>query len=419
MQTTNEEPTTVASAIERFTRFLKMGYYYDNTINQRSDDCSRIAMFAKENGYEVYNDEMCRAFCDDLTAGRNQSDLSRRELSRYRTAQLLLEYVNTGTFTEVLRKKRALPIAGVLAETSAKFFEANKPKNWVKSTLNHYVGELRRFSDYLNRSGIVSINEITAKTIQDYFIYCGPIGKEIAKHASTALRAYLSFLHVSGELSIDLTQAIPKINCHRQPLLPSLYSDEEVQCVLNSIDRGNPVGKRDYAMIALSAYLGLRASDVIALKFNEIDWAYDMIRLVQKKTGKLAELPLLPLVGNAILDYIQYGRPKSDSDYVFLSHINNFSNLSGVSFSNTVTRCMREAGINTENRHHGPHALRHSLAARLLAGNTPLHVISEALVHKSIETTEYYIRIDTDNLRRCALDVPPTNFYTQNKGWLI
>lgn len=82
--------------------------------------------------------------------------------------------------------------------------------------------------------------------------------------------------------------------------------------LLASVDRGNPKGKRDFTMILLAARLGLRASDICGIKFENIHWETNTIRLVQKKTKKHIDLPILTEIGNAIIDYLKYGRPISD-----------------------------------------------------------------------------------------------------------
>ena len=83
--------------------------------------------------------------------------------------------------------------------------------------------------------------------------------------------------------------------------------------LLAAIDRGNPSGKRDYAIILLVARLGIRVGDVNNLKFENIDWRTNSISFVQNKTGNRATLPLLKDVGWAIIDYVNNGRPKIES----------------------------------------------------------------------------------------------------------
>jgi integrase len=168
-------------------------------------------------------------------------------------------------------------------------------------------------------------------------------------------------------------------------------------------------------MLLMVARLGLRASDVCCIKFDEIDWEFNRITIVQKKTDERLELPLLPEIGEAVVDYLKYGRPISELPYVFLHALSPYDRLNSSTLHSIVLQYMRLAGIPTKekNRKAGPHALRHSLAGILMKKKTPLPVISEILGHTNTESTRYYIRIDIDSLRCCALDVLPitTGFY--------
>ncbi|MDZ7607132.1 MAG: tyrosine-type recombinase/integrase [Cyclobacteriaceae bacterium] len=138
------------------------------------------------------------------------------------------------------------------------------------------------------------------------------------------LRGLFTFLYENKSITESLAIFIPKDNYQKQAKLPSYYTDQEIQKLLMSVDRGTIVGKRDYAILVLAAYLGLRASDIARLKFLNLNWEQSKIAVTQFKTGKEITLPLLPVVGNALLDYIQYGRPKSDEQYIFLFVISPF-----------------------------------------------------------------------------------------------
>ena len=227
-----------------------------------------------------------------------------------------------------------------------------------------------------------------------------------------SLRLFLSFLHDKNITATDLSLVVPKNSYRSCEKLPSLYTKDEVEKLLESVDRKSPMGKRDYAILLTAARLGLRASDLSGLTFSEIKWTENRISLVQHKTKKRIELPLLNDVGAAIIDYLKYGRPKSDSEYVFLRTQTPCTRLTAKSMYNISKRYFAIAEIeNKEKRKQGAHALRHSLAARLLENKTPLYVITEIFDHNSLETTQEYIRIDTQTLRQCALPVPETAFY--------
>jgi integrase len=205
------------------------------------------------------------------------------------------------------------------------------------------------------------------------------------------------------------------INYHRDTKIPSVYTVEEVEKIIACIDRSHPQGKRDYAMILLAARYGLRASDIISLRFANIDWGSNHIVLTQQKTQKCVRLPLSEEVGSALVEYIRYGRPNIDTPFMFISGHAPFKPLKSNVLASNIAEAMRTAGIDYSKRKHGPHALRHSLASNLLKANETLPVISGILGHSSTSSTMTYLRVDINQLRRCALDVPfvPSTFYSQ------
>lgn len=155
------------------------------------------------------------------------------------------------------------------------------------------------------------------------------------------------------------------------------------------------------------------------MKFDNINWEKCIIDIKQMKTGKSLALPLLPEIGNAIIDYLKYARPKSEEPYVFLTERPPHGPFpAGNIITQLVQRAFIKAGINIKNRKYGPHSLRHSLAFRLLEENTILPVISEVLGHEKTDSTRYYLRIDLQSMKQCRLDVPQVviSFYRQKKG---
>jgi integrase len=176
--------------------------------------------------------------------------------------------------------------------------------------------------------------------------------------------------------------------------------------MLDVIDRGNPAGKRDYAMILLAARLGFRTMDIKHLKLDNLKWQSNRIEFMQSKTSRLQSLPLLPDVGWAIIDYLKNGRPKVDSPYVFLRHLAPLEPFSDDDrLHQIVVKYMRLAKIPiSSQKKKGMHSLRHTLASRLLEAHTPLPVISDILGHLSTDSTAVYLKVDVAMLRECALD---------------
>lgn len=162
----------------------------------------------------------------------------------------------------------------------------------------------------------------------------------------------------------------------------------------------------------------MRLSDIQGLKFENVYWETNRIIITQYKTGKDLTLPLLTDVGNAIYDYIKYGRRISDSQYIFIPERSTRDKLLVSSIYTIFLKAFIKSGIKTKDRRRGPHSLRHSLGYELLQQTTPLPYISEVLGHRNTESTRYYLRIDLVSMRKCVIDVPVVDnrFYEQKGG---
>ena len=161
-------------------------------------------------------------------------------------------------------------------------------------------------------------------------------------------------------------------------------------------------------MLLLAARLGLRSSDIVNLKFENIDWGKSEIAIIQQKTKRALRLPLLNDVGEAIINYIKNGRPNVKNSHIFIRESSPYTQLNSSSLFTIVDGYLKRANIKVPANHrHGPHALRHSLATLLLEDNIPISTIKEILAHKSTQTTKIYLKVAEKQLLQCALEVPP------------
>jgi integrase len=159
-------------------------------------------------------------------------------------------------------------------------------------------------------------------------------------------------------------------------------------------------------MLLLVKTYGLRAGEVVRLRLQDIDWRRDQIYIQQSKTRTDLWLPLTSAVGEALLDYLRHGRPKTSLREVFLrcrAPAGRF--VRGSSLTTVVNRRLKSAGIQAEGKH-GPHALRYARAVELLRASVPLKSIGDILGHRSAESTETYLKLATEDLRSISLEVP-------------
>jgi site-specific recombinase XerD len=222
----------------------------------------------------------------------------------------------------------------------------------------------------------------------------------------TTLRSFLKFLYLKGYHEKDLSDDVPKIKQPHYPKIPSAWNPEDVKRVLAVIDRGNPNGKRDYAILLMVARLGMRVQDIKEIKLNNLNWAAKSIEIVQHKTKRSVSYPILDDIGWAIIDYLKNGRPQTESHHLFIRHHAPFDTFgTHANLHNIIVKYTRLAGIKLKTgAAQGMHSLRHTLASVLLEQETPLPVISEILGHMSTMSTSVYLKIDLEGLRKCALD---------------
>jgi integrase len=320
---------------------------------------------------------------------------------------------------EIIPKEAPVIFVGEIGNLMMQYVSCRKSERLSHHTVYNQELLLCRFLSFLDSKKVTSIKAVNQSHIIKYLSVIGVKYKSVASISTYILRQFFRHLYQHKLINTDLAAFIPRYNYKKQGKLPSTYSGEEIKKILSSVDRSTPVGKRNYSILLLAAMLGLRASDIAALKFENISWENSILHLTQYKTGKELELPLLPEIGNAIIEYIRYGRPASDLKYVFLIARSPFTGINQAVVTQIAKKAFVQAKIDTSNKHRGSHALRHTLATLLLEDNVTLPVISEVLGHENTESTRYYIRVDIQALRKCALDVPFTSqdFYNQKGGY--
>ena len=220
----------------------------------------------------------------------------------------------------------------------------------------------------------------------------------------------MQFLYDEGIVQLNHTDSVPKMCCSTGERIPHMLTAEQVNMLLKNIDRGNPVGKRNYAILMMAACLGMRDSDITNLKFENINWERSTISFFQRKTNKHLTLPLLPVVGEAIIDYLKNGRPETDSKYIFVKHRPPFQQA--VSFYAVMRAALENSGIElARNFPKGLHILRHSLASELIRQGESYNTVSTILGHANIGSTNAYTHIDIDGLYKCALELVEVTSY--------
>jgi site-specific recombinase XerD len=398
-------------------------HYSVKSIRNYRDNWNQLRNFMALQGITCYSSEIGKLILLHKFKNRSIKELSHTERIFFNSIKMLTDYQRTGSINVPSRPvKERIVFNGPIGSLITDFLNKKIEKRLSKCSFHSYHRNLSKFLNYCDQKGVTAINEIDLTLILHFI-------KEVSQkkdNTSTlmesllrSLRGFMKFLFEEKHLTIDYSPKIPRYKSIRQPKLPSTYTKEEIEKLITSVDRSTPMGKRNYVIILLAARLGLRASDICNLKFNNLFWDTSTIKIKQLKTGKELELPMLAGIGNAIIDYLRYGRIKSEEPYVLLTAkppCRSFSTSNVV--THVVQRAFKKAGIDINNRRFGPHSLRHSLGFRMLEKNTILPIISEVLGHDTTESTKYYLRIDLESMKQCILDVPPVaaGFYIQKGG---
>lgn len=275
-----------------------------------------------------------------------------------------------------------------------------------RKTIDLYQDYISKFLSFVQQSGKCCLRELTVEDIHTYIATLTDKPKNTVKFVIGPVRIFLRYIYLNEFIEQDLSPFVESVKTRTQTKIPSIWEKKEVLKLLAAIDRGNPSGKRDYAIILLVARLGIRIGDVNKLKFENIDWDKKCINFVQSKTHHPVCLPLLKDVGWAIIDYVRNGRPNIDSPYIFLTHIPPFKNYSDRNHLHaTITKYLQLTDIQDQHKkRRGMHSLRHTLANRLQENREPLHTISSALGHSSPDSASVYIKTDIELLRECCLN---------------
>lgn len=265
-------------------------------------------------------------------------------------------------------------------------------------------GVLRVFFTTLDRREIEFIGEVGLVEIRDYLAGQGHLARSSVAWQASVLRSFFRFLAMRGLVRADLAKLIESPRRYRLSKPPEVLDEETVERLLATVDRLTPLGKRNYAMFLLAARYGMRPSDIRSLCLDDIHWREGRIGMVQTKTQRLLELPLLDDIDDALVDYLQHGRPDCSAREVFVRHrapIRPLVTCSSLWFA--MQTAFETIGATPTSGPKGLSLMRHSVASRMLANGVPMDTISDVLGHASIEATRIYAHVDIQGLRSVAL----------------
>jgi len=367
--------------------------YSQITVKNHKETYRGLELFCQRNSILAYNEDTGRSFIAFKKT-------CTRFMVRYTSAIRRLDSIMNGTEWQPERKKRE-PVVSSCYDSIVEDFEFYlRQSDKTEVTIRSIVATTARFLYFLEEKHCFRLEDLEPQHLYSGF---SSINTTNNKHKfKVSINTFLKYAHMYGLIQKDYSRIIPSVQRHYP--VPSVYSPEEVERMIASMDRATEAGKRNYAIALIAARLGLRASDISGLTTKNVNVVKGTIETVQQKNKTPLYLPLLDEVKAAVFDYIDSARPKSDDNHIFLN-LRGYGHVSPSHVGQIVRKALRGAGINRKNRKSGSHALRASLATALLSEGNDYHTIQKVLGHLDIESTKVYAKAEVEQLRKNALPV--------------
>ncbi len=378
---------------EDFSQWLRERRYTQKTVVERIRLLACWTNWALSEGYTFAT--IRGAYATSFALIRNghrprfRGDINKDVVE---TAKLFISYLeNRGKLACLPAKIERL----IIAEFSA---WARGQHGLAETTLGTYLQGIRPFVEALGDD----VSAYDAAAIRGYMLArAGTVSVGRLKGIAVATRAFLRFLIAKGLCPPGLDHAMPNAAGWRLASTPRFLPDADIARIIDACDGERRL--RDRAIILLLVRLGLRASEVARLSFDDIDWRQGSIRLHGK--GRREELlPLTQEIGDAILAYIERGRPMLATRSLFLSEYAPLRPIDRITVKCLVKRALKRSGIESTSK--GAHLLRHSAATAMLRHGVTLEGVGTVLRHRAPAMTAHYAKVDITLLAAIAQHWP-------------
>lgn len=298
--------------------------YAQSTLKLHQGVHHGLLKFMQANNYTTFNEIVGLEYVRNRTGTTMEGFYGRgdQKTNAYmKPVQNLLVYMKTGSLSYYMRPKLSdFQSPEGFEEEYLLFQDACEERHYAKATIISNNQVLHKFLNFLDEENVLESLGITPSHVTKFL---GRYSTAKPKYVATVLyvmRNYLSFLCQQDFTKDDLSRSLPKVRIMRNAFIPYSWNTEDVKKLLGAVDRADPKGKRDYAILLMVVRLGLRVSDIRGLKFPSLNWNRKTITLTIQKTKRPIELPLLDDIGWAVIDYLKNGRPQTPSDRVFVRH---------------------------------------------------------------------------------------------------
>jgi len=391
--------------IQRYVTWLHEHGYAARNVFRRVPTLMRFASYTQDRGAKAWADlpDHAEPFVDQMVRERGvncRDEEARRSLARdFRNPiQQMLRLV-LPDFAGNRRDHLPFPFVG---EAPGFCGYLRQERGISPNTLHNYQYCLRSLETYLKSVGVAKLNELSPPILSAFVTARGQKwGKSAVKGLCSSLRVFLTYLHRERSLARDLSPSVQSPKSYRLAGIPRSIPWSDVQRMLEEVDRRTGLGRRDYAILLLLVTYGLRSREIAALTLEDLDWEQERLRVPERKAGHSTAYPLSPIVGEAILDYLKNGRPKTADRLVFFRSCAPPGPLTAPAVSERAAHYLRRAGIKVPRP--GSHTLRHTCVQRLVDAHFSLKAIGDYVGHASPDSTKIYSKVDVEALREVAL----------------
>jgi integrase len=400
----NMQSRPITKGIEAILKFCN-DFRSLETIKEYSKACEVILTFYKEHQQASYDADVN----NQIRHGLQLLPKERRSIKycgdryTFRVLGMLDDYYADHPFKEtypvVSRYKHQLePFYQDLAE------EFRVGLAVKKNTVSMLYSIARDFFYHLQQQQVTDLATIHQEDLYDFLRIEYKDHQGCINNVTYVLRLICEHCRSKGFHNFPLGLMPFSLPPSRSRILPS-FERKDMENILAQPDINTSTGKRDYAILMLASYTGIRAIDIANIKLVDINWREMIVNFVQHKTGYGLSLPLVASAAAAVADYILNARPEADSPYIFLTEVAPYRKLNDKSsVANVLNKYVKTSGIEKK-EHDGKsfHAFRRSMGIWLLDTASSPEMISQILGHQSKDVLKRYLPLSPTKLSICAL----------------
>jgi len=270
----------------------------------------------------------------------------------------------------------------------------------AKNSVEAYIRDIVQFFEFTDKDPVKTETGDISRFL--YSLKKSKLRPRSIARKLSSIRVFYKFLFSEGYIDHDPSELIetPSIPVY----IPVVLEVYEVEKIIDAVDTSEPIGLRDLACIETLYGCGLRISELLSLRMEDVFLEDGFIRVIGKG-GKERLIPLGGRAKKAILDYLEKGRPffeKTKNPLLFLSK--RGKKISRMGFWKGLRKYVDMAGIK---KHVTPHTFRHSFATHLLEGGADLRAVQLMLGHSDISTTQIYTHLSREYLKEIVRSFHP------------